>query len=277
MNATTTNAPSLIEQSLEILDRTRDGNDLEPFHLSLVQAAVNNHLTARGVEAFQRLYDGVASGQYTKPWLAGVEHVTRDHQGYIYWKGSRIEHFTFSVMDADQLRQTTQRLAEKCRHIEALGLPVCGRSYFNDWLQEMPLDFPQIYKELLHLTGTLYEHEDGRAVFLTQGRTGEDGWPVEVRFLEVKGGVITERSLPVKFGDVEYHALTREYGCRLARCGQAEHNGPGAASLAQVLDWLRRHGITQLIAQQLVERLKANLNAPDAADPMPAEQPANQP
>jgi len=277
MNSTTTNAPSLIEQSLEILERTRDGNDLEPFHLSLVQAAVNNHLTARGVEAFQRLYDGVASGQYTKPWLAGVEHVTRDHQGYIYWKGSRIEHFTFSVMDADQLRQTTQRLAEKCRHIEALGLPVCGRSYFNDWLQEMPLDFPRVYKELLHLTGTLYEHEDGRAIFLMQARTGEDGWPVEVRFLEVKGGVITERSLPVKFGDVEYHALTREYGCRLARCGQAEHNGPGAASLAQVLDWLRRHGITQLIAQQLVERLKANLNAADAADPMPAEQPANQP
>ena len=277
MSATTTNVPSLIEQSLEILERTRDGNDLEPFHLSLVQAAVNNHLTARGVEAFQRLYDGVSSGQYTKPWLAGVEHVTRDHQGYIYWKGSRIEHFTFSVMDADQLKQTTQRLAEKCRHIEALGLPVCGGSYFNDWLQEMPLDFTRVYKELLHLTGTLYEHEDGRAILLMQGRTGEDGWPIEARFLEVNGGVITERSVPVKFGDVEYHALTGEYGCRLARCGQAEHNGPGAASLAQVLDWLRRHGITQLIAQQLVEHLKANLKAAGAADPMAVEQPTNQP
>ena len=41
MSATTTNAPSLIEQSIEILERTRDGNDLEPSHLSLVQAAVN--------------------------------------------------------------------------------------------------------------------------------------------------------------------------------------------------------------------------------------------
>lgn len=266
----------MIEMSLEILERTRDGNDLEPFHLSLVQAAVNNHLTPHGIGAFRAVYDAVASGHYTKPWLAGVEHVTRDHQGYIYWKGTRIEHFTFSVMDANQLRQTTQHLAEKCRHIEALGLPVCGRSYFNDWLQEMVLDFPRVYKELLHLTGTLYEHEDGRAIFLMQARTGEDGWPVEARFLEVRSGFITERSLPVKFGDVEYHALTGEYGCRLARCGQAEHNGPGAASLAQVLDWLRRHGITQLIAQQLVEHLKADVKAADVADPMAVEQPTNQ-
>jgi hypothetical protein len=276
MSTTTTNAPSLIEQSIEILDRSRDGNDLEPFHLSLVQAAVNNHLTARGVEAFHQLYDSVTSGQYAKPWLAGVEHVTRDHQGYIYWKGSRVEHFTFSVMEEDQLKHTTQRLAERCRHIEALGLPVCGHSYFNDWLQEMPLDFPQAYKELLHFTGTPYEHEDGRAIFPMQGRT-QDGWPVEARFLAVKDGAITERSLPVRLGDVEYHALTGQYGCRLARCGQAEHNGPGAASLAQILDWLRRHGITQLIAQQLVEHLQANLKATDAAGPMAPKQPTNQP
>jgi hypothetical protein len=276
MGTTTTNAPSLIEQSIEILDRSRDGNDLEPFHLSLVQGAVNNHLTARGVEAFHQLYDSVTSGQYAKPWLAGVEHVTWDHQGYVYWKGSRVEHFTFSVMEEDQLKHTTQRLAERCRHIEALGLPVCGRSYFNDWLQEMPPDFPQAYKELLHFTGTPYEYEDGRAIFPMQGRT-QDGWPVEARFLEVKDGAITERSLPVRLGDVEYHALTGQYGCRLAQCGQAEHNGPGAASLAQILDWLRRHGITQLIAQQLVEHLKANLEAADAAGPMPAEQRANHP
>jgi len=161
-------------------------------------------------------------------------------------------------MQEDHLKHTTQRLAERCRHIEGLGLPVCGGSYLNDWLQEMPVDFPQVYKELLYLTGTLYEHEDGRAVFLMRGRI-QDGWPVEARFLEVKAGVVTEQSEPVRFGDVEYHALTGQCGCRLARCGQAEHNGPGAASLAQVLDWLTRHGITEPIAQQLVRRLKASL------------------
>jgi hypothetical protein len=260
-----TTAPSLIDQSIEILRDSRDGEDLEPAHLSLVEAAANNLLTERGVQAFQQLHAEVTSGKYTKPWLCGVEHVTRDHQGYVYWKGNRIEHFTFSAMDAPQLKATTQRLAEKCRRIEELGLPVCGSTYLNNWLDEMPIDFPQAYKELLHLTASLYEHDDGRAIFPLAGRT-EDGWPVEARFLEFKDGIISQHSLPLKMGDVSYHALTGPWGCRLARCGQPEHTGPGAASLPEVMDWLTRHNITEQIARQLVERMKANVVDPQASD-----------
>jgi hypothetical protein len=253
-----TAAPSLIDQSIEILRDSRDGEDLEPAHLSLVEAAANNLLTERGVQAFQQLHAEVTSGKYTKPWLCGVERVTRNHQGYVYWKGNRIEHFTFSAMDAAHLKAITQRLAEKCRHIEALGLPVCGSAYLNNWLDEMPIDFSDAYKQLLYLTGCLYEHPDGCAVFTLDGKT-EEGWPVEARFLEVKEGIITERSLPLKAGDVSYHAITGIWGCQLARCGQPEHTGAGAASLAQVMDWLKRHGITEQIAQQLAERMKANI------------------
>lgn len=258
MSTGSAEAPSLIEKSIEILRDSRDGEDLDPAHLSLVEAAVNNNLTERGVEALRQLHAEVTSGKYIKPWLCGIEHVTRDLQGYIYWKGNRIEHFTFSAMDAAHLKAITQRLAEKCSHIEALGLPVGGRTYFNDWLEEMPVDFPDVYKQLLHLTGCLYEHPDGRAIFTLEGET-EDGWPVEARFLEVKDGSITEQSIPLKLGDVPYHGITGVWGCRLARCGQPEHTGAGAASLAQVMDWLKRHGITEEIARQLVDRMKANI------------------
>jgi len=251
-------APSLIDQGIEILRDSQDGEDLDPAHLSLVEAAVNNNLTERGVQAFHQLHAEVTAGKYTKPWLCGVEHVTRDLQGYVYWKGNHIEHFTFSAMDAVRLKAITQHLAEKCQHIEALGLPVRGKTYFNDWLAEMPTDFPGVYKQLLHLTGCLYEHADGRAIFNLEGRT-EDGWPVEARFLEVKDGIITEQSVPLKIGDVPYHGITGAWGCRLAQCGQPEHTGPGAASLPQVMDWLKRHGITPEIARQLVERIKANI------------------
>lgn len=258
MSTGSVEAPSLIEQSIEILRDSRDGENLDSAHLSLVEAAVNNNLTERGVEAFRQLHAEVTSGKYIKPWLCGVEHVTRDLQGYIYWKGNRIEHFTFSAMDAAHLKAITQRLAERCRHIEALGLPVCGRTYFNDWLSEMPVDFPDVDKQLLHLTGCLYEHADGRAIFALDGET-EDGWPVEARFLEVKDGIITEHTLPLKIGDVPYHGITGAWGCRLAQCGQPKHTGAGAASLAQVMDWLKRHGITEEIARQLVERMRANI------------------
>ena len=263
MTTETATAPNLIEQSIDILRDSRDGEDLDPAHLSLVEAAVNNNLTERGVQAFRQLHADVIAGKYTKPWLCGVEHVTRDLQGYVYWKGNHIEHFTFSAMDAAHLKAITQRLGEKCRHIEALGLPVCGSTYLNSWLDEMPIDFSQVYKELLCLTGSLYENPDGRAIFPLNGRT-EDGWPVEARFLEVKDGTITEHSLPLRIGDVPYHALTGPWGCRLAQCGQPEHIGPGAASLDQVMDWLRRHNITDQIAQQLVDRMKTNIADPDS-------------
>lgn len=258
MTTESATTPSLIEQSIEILRDSRDGEDLDPAHLSLVEAAVNNNLTERGIEAFRQLHAEVTSGKYTKPWLCGVEHVTRDLQGYVYWKANRIEHFTFSAMDAAHLKAITQHLAEKCRHIEALGLPVCGRTYFNDWLAEMPIAFPDVYKQLLHLTGCLYEHPDGRAIFTLEGKT-EDGWPIEARFLEVESGIITEQSVPLKFGDVPYHGITGAWGCRLAQCGQPEHTGAGAASLAQLMDWLKRHGITEEIARLLVERMKTNI------------------
>ena len=99
---------------------------------------------------------------------------------------------------------------------------------------------------------------DGRAIFTLDGKT-EDGWPVEARFLEVKDGSITEHSIPLKIGDVPYHGITGVYGCRLAQCGQPDHTGAGAASLAQVMDWLKRHGIIEEIARQLVERMQANI------------------
>src|SRR6266536_6385587 len=140
MTTESATTPSLIEQSIEILRHSRDGENLDPAHLSLVEAAVNNNLTECGVQAFHQLHADVVSAKYIKPWLCGVEHVTRDLQGYVYWKGNRIEHFTYSAMDAAQLKAITRRLAEKCRHIEALGLPVCGSTYPHSRLDERPVE-----------------------------------------------------------------------------------------------------------------------------------------
>jgi hypothetical protein len=56
----------LIEPALEILRATRDGDDLAPQHLALLQAAVNGHLSKKGQAAFQELVESVRNG-YTPP------------------------------------------------------------------------------------------------------------------------------------------------------------------------------------------------------------------
>src|ERR1043166_9453559 len=132
------------------------------------------------------------AGCYAKPWLRGVEHVTRDHSGNVFWKGVPIEHFSFHIMSRERLEACTQRLAAKCRHLEALGLPVSSSSYLNNWLNEMPLAFPQACKELLCRMQSIYEHEDGRAIFNISGPCDETGWPTGAQYLEVKDRQITQ-------------------------------------------------------------------------------------
>jgi hypothetical protein len=245
----------LIEQSLEILRLSNDGESLDPFHLGLVEAAVNNNLTEIGIQTFQQLHSEVTAGKYAKPWLCGVESVTRDLQGYVYWKGIAIEHFTFSAIGPERLKPMTESLARKCLHLEELGLPITSGNYLNGWLDEMTVDFPAIYKELLSLAGTFYEHRDGRSIFPLKEHS-VDGWPTEARFLEVHKGTIQERSLPLRQGDVPYHVITGVCGFQLGQCGQPQHTGPGAASLGQVMDWFQRHQISPSVAECLVTAMK---------------------
>ena len=81
-----------IDMAIEILRKTNDGNDLAPEHLKLVEVAANGWLSEAGEVAFHELHRDVENG-YKKPWLHGIEHLTRDHEGYVYWKGRRVEHY----------------------------------------------------------------------------------------------------------------------------------------------------------------------------------------
>jgi len=122
------------DKSIEILRRTRDGNDLAPHHLKLVEIAVNGWLSEAGEVAFDELYQSVLNG-YKPPWHCGVEHVIKDHEGYIYWRGIRIEHFTYRSCE-DEAR-ATRRLGAACLHLETAGQPISFNNYSNA-LKEIP-------------------------------------------------------------------------------------------------------------------------------------------
>jgi len=111
---------NLAEAAIEILQNTRDGDDLAPQHLKLVENAVNGFLTEAGRKAFDDLLANVRSG-YTKPWFHGVEHLTYDHEGYVRWKNLPVEHFSPSFAHTEAARQYVQELAQRCLAIEARG------------------------------------------------------------------------------------------------------------------------------------------------------------
>lgn len=244
---------TVTQQSIEILERTRDGEDLSPGHLALVEAAVNDRLNPQGRQAFADLHQKVIEGRYEKPWLYSIEHLTHDHEGYVYWKGTVVEHYSFGWGSRAQFEAAARNLAQRCRHLEAIGIEVNTTTaiWHWDWFARMTADCP--FKDLLTALPGLYEHPGGQVAFCFAKLELRDeyGWPTHAFIVEIVAGRIQSRRLPVRLGDVEYHALTSE-GYLLARCGQPEHIGPAAAPLAGVIAWLCRHGITPAMAQEIL-------------------------
>jgi hypothetical protein len=105
----------------EILQRTQDGDDLAPEHLYLLQCAVNDHLTESGIALFCEIHRKVMNNEYRKPWLQGVEHLTRDHEGYVYWKGQHIEHWSGDLPYSEEGKKQAEELARRCKMLEARG------------------------------------------------------------------------------------------------------------------------------------------------------------
>lgn len=111
---------TIFPAALEILQATNDGDNLDPQHLKLVELAVNGLLNEAGKAAFAELLANVRSG-YTKPWFHGIEHLTRDHEGYVRWKGHAVEHYEPTYASTADAQKEAGEIARRCRIIEARG------------------------------------------------------------------------------------------------------------------------------------------------------------
>ena len=114
------------ELACDILSATKDGDELAPPDLKLVELAVNGFLNEAGKAAFMELHRNAAKPEgYTVPWFLGIEHLTRDHDRYVYWKGVRIEHFDHDHWQQDgwreRMKADAEALAAHCLGLEALG------------------------------------------------------------------------------------------------------------------------------------------------------------
>lgn len=124
------------DMAIEILQKTDDGDDLAPEHLSLLQSAVNGWLTPEGELAFVQLYRSVQQG-YVKPWFHGIENLTNDNVGYLYWKGQRVEHYDLPWACSEEAKKSAGDLADRCRQLEAKGKPVNVNTAIWRWPESL--------------------------------------------------------------------------------------------------------------------------------------------
>ena len=123
------------EKAIEILQITDDGDKLSPVDLKLLEMAVNGWLNETGEVAFDDLYNRVSGGAYSPPWFHGIEHLTIDHVGYVYWKGRAVEHYTPSWAYSDDAKKHALELAERCRHLERIGVEANTTNAIWKWEQ----------------------------------------------------------------------------------------------------------------------------------------------
>jgi nucleoside-diphosphate kinase len=218
------------EQAIEILQKTRDGEDLAPQDLYLLQEAINGHLTPAGKEAFQLLYVDVCAddkSNYKKPWLAGVENVTVDLRGNVFWKEVMVEHFSLGILKPAQIRDAALSVARDCAHLESIGVAVNSRNLFNEWLGDMTEATPDEQKQMMLRFRDIYEHPDGRIALELPSEAGQ-----KTRFAIIEGENATIHDFDSCSG--AYHAII-DQGFHLADCGQKAGQGTACAKAADVL------------------------------------------
>ena len=131
----TERAQSNCDKACDILRRTNDGNDLANEHLSLLQAAVNGHLTEEGLTAFEQLHGTVLQGKYKKPDFHGIPDLTIDQSGFVYWKNQQIEHYTLSWAYSLEAKKAAKELVRRCKIIEARGELINTTTVVLQWLE----------------------------------------------------------------------------------------------------------------------------------------------
>ena len=93
--------------------------------------AVNGFLNENGIKLIDEIYEQVTSGSYTKPYLQGVEFMTQDHEGYIYFKEHSVEHYSRPWAYSLEAKDCLENMQQRCLFLESKGLDISFGNAMN--------------------------------------------------------------------------------------------------------------------------------------------------
>jgi len=227
---------SISERAISILQATRDGDILAPQDLKLLENAVNGHLSDAGMERFNDLHDSVMIGAYQNRGFHGQADLSCDHEGFVYWKGIQVEHFTRPYDPAHTAY--CEELVGRCLHLQTICVPVNSGTtvWYWDWFDGMTIHNP--WKRLLSHCPAFYSRGDDEILVLTQNVVYRvvKGVPERMeRFLN------RQESYPDPY---DYHALIAQ-GYGIVNAGQGKNLGTVYANMGGITRMLERYRVPQ--------------------------------
>ena len=171
----------------------------------------------------------------------GIPELEKDSQGFIYWKGVEVEHYSHDDEIAQRIE--TYELASRCLRLERKGIPVKSSTVIHrwNWFRDIDMLLHHKLQSFLVNVGDIYESKDNPNIIAFE--YGDDVYIADgmiICTLMLKCNI--DRAWEER-GAVLYHIM-RDMGYQTARMGQLSYQGINYASLEQVINYLAARGIT---------------------------------
>ena len=114
-------AETQVRLAIDILRASNDGNDLDPVALHLVEVAANGRLNEKGVQLLTTMCEKLRQGTWRPFWLHGIPQLSAKADGTVLWRMRHPVATLPNPLDPEHSGYLLT-LAERCRHLEALGL-----------------------------------------------------------------------------------------------------------------------------------------------------------
>lgn len=120
------------EKAQAILQATGAGDKLAPQHYHLAELA--DHGVPLGPHQQAEL-DGIYAKlpEYAPPFLHGVEHMTIDREGTLYYKGVAVDYGALAWTATLGGRADVVRVQDQCRFLEAQGIQPTTQEILLNW------------------------------------------------------------------------------------------------------------------------------------------------
>lgn len=120
------------EKAQAILQATENGGKLAPQHFRLVELADHGvPLSPYQQEELDGIYKMLP--EYVPPFIHGVEHMTIDREGTIYYKGVAVDYGALAWTETLCGRANVVRVQDQCRFLEAQSLRPTAQEIFSNW------------------------------------------------------------------------------------------------------------------------------------------------
>lgn len=187
----------------EILALTEQGALLTPWDFSFVKNLSGLDGAFDVLPGLKQLKQEITNGSYSTSfeWFHGLKYLAKNGQGYVFWKGVSIEHFSYGENSAGE-RDAAIRLEARCRKLESLGFPVTSRTVLSPVCLSAPANTP--WKLAMQRYYSFFKKNDSWiAIFYKRG--GRDLETLVVRKAEESVKADTYET-----GFAAYHALLDE-------------------------------------------------------------------